>query len=289
MRPPVSVLVLTKNEEQDLPGCLESVAWCDDVHVLDSYSDDATVATAEQFGAHVAQRRFDNYAAQRNWALRNMPFKHPWLLSIDADERVTPELRDFIDAAVRDPGDYVAFRIRRRDFFMGTWLKHIQATPYYVRLYRHEQMRFERPVHEQATADGPTGQIDGFLDHFPFSKGLSNWLDRHNAYSSFEAQQIVANRRERRPFSLKEALLNRDIHERRYHQKGLFYRLPCRPLLKFFLFYVVKRGFLDGRAGMTYAVLLSIYEQMIVYKTREIEMSERAGKVGGAAPTSPRT
>lgn len=267
----ISVLVLTKNEQQDLPGCLESVAWCDDVHVYDSLSIDATVQIAEKFGAKVTQRPFDNWSAHQNWGLNNIQFKHPWVFYIDADERMTPDLKDSIHAAVINAEGNVAFRVQRRDFFMGTWLKHVQASPFYMRLFRPEKMRYERLVNPVSIADGPVGEVSGYLDHFPFSKGVGHWVERHNSYSAFEARQIIDNRVSKEPFSVLKAFTEKDFHVRRYHQKELFYRLPFRPLIKFTLLYIGKRGFLDGRAGLTYSILQSIYEYFIVLKTRELD------------------
>lgn len=269
MHAPISVLILTKNEQQDLPGCLESVAWSDDIHVYDSFSTDRTVDIAKAFGATVTQRSFDNWASHQNWGLANLPFKHPWVFYIDADERMTPELVDAVNAAVAAPKDNVAFRLQRRDFFLDTWLKHVQTSPFYMRLFRPGKMRYERLVNPISLADGPVGEVAGYLDHFPFSKGMGHWFERHNGYSRLEAEQILFNRRSRTPFSIAKALTARDFHERRFHQKELFYRLPLRPLVKFLLLYVVKRGFLDGRAGLRYAVLQAIYEYMIVLKVKE--------------------
>lgn len=283
----VSILILTKNEQQDLPGCLDSVSWSDDIHVYDSLSDDATTAIADSRGAHVTLRRFDNWAAHQNWGLTNIRFKHPWVFYIDADERMTPELVEAVTAAAADPGDRVAFRIRRRDFLMGRWLKHVQASPYYMRLFRPEKMRYERLVNPISLADGPVGDIDGYLDHFPFSKGMSHWINRHNSYSSFEAQQILANRAAGEKFSLIQALFASDFHRRRFHQKELFYRLPARPLIKFLLLYVLKRGFLDGRAGLTYAALQAIYEYFIVLKSREPESSNLLPPTASVPPVAP--
>ena len=265
----ISVLILTKNEQQDLPGCLASVAWSDDIHVYDSHSDDRTVEIAEAAGATVTKRHFDNWAAHQNWGLGNIAFKHPWVFYIDADERMSPELVEACKAAVRNAGDNVAFRVQRRDFFLDTWLKHVQTSPFYMRLFRPEKMRYERLVNPVSIPDGPVGQVEGYLDHFPFSKGMSHWFNRHNSYSTFEARQIADNRKGKAPFSLVKAFTEKDFHERRYHQKELFYRLPARPLIKFFILYVLKRGFLDGRAGFTYACLQSIYEYMIVLKSKE--------------------
>ena len=267
----ISVLVLTKNEQDNLPGCLESVAWCDDVIVFDSYSTDETAAIAERFGARVVKRAFDNWAAHQNWGIRNLPFKHPWVFYIDADERMTPELSANIERAVVGAGERVAFRVQRRDFFMGTWLRHVQLSAFYLRLFRPEKMRYERLVNPVSIADGPVGSVAGFLDHFPFSKGVGQWFERHNSYSTLEALQIMQNRGARPIRSLRLAFTAADFHERRFHQKELFYRLPCRPMTKFLYIYLGKRGFLDGRAGLTYATLQAIYEYMIVIKVRELK------------------
>ncbi len=271
---PISVLILTKNEQQDLPGCLESVAWSDDIHVFDSISTDETVSIAENFGAKVTQRPFDNWASHQNWGLKNINFKYPWVFYIDADERMTAESVKAIQEAVNSAKSQVAFCLQRRDFFMGTWLKHVQTSSYYMRLFRPEKMRYERLVNPISIADGPVEHLHGYLDHFPFSKGIGQWVDRHNSYSKFEAQQIVENRKSQSAFSCTKAFTAKDFHQRRFYQKELFYRLPFRPLIKFLILYIGKLGFLDGRAGFTYAVLQSIYEYFIVLKTRELKENQ---------------
>ena len=267
----ISVLILTKNEQQDLPGCLASVEWSDDVHVYDSMSTDDTLLIARKFGASVTQRSFDNWAAHQNWGLKSISFKYSWVFYIDADERATPELVREMQSAVSQATDQVAFRLRRRDFFMSTWLKHVQTSPYYIRLFRPEKMCYERLVNPISIANGRVGDVSGYLDHFPFGKGISHWIDRHNSYSGLEAQQILNNRRVKDSVSLIKAFTATDFHVRRYHQKELFYRIPFRPMVKFFVLYVAKRGFLDGKAGLTYAVLQSVYEYFIILKIREIE------------------
>ena len=274
----ISILILTKNEQQDLLGCLQSVSWSDDIHVYDSVSTDQTVAIATKFGATVTQRPFDNWAAHQNWGLLHIPFKHPWVFYIDADERMTPELVQAVQAAAVSSADNVAFRLQRRDFFMGTWLKHVQTSSFYMRLFRPENMRYERLVNPISIADGPVGDVSGYLDHFPFGKGMGHWIDRHNSYSRFEAQQIISNRAAGEGFSWVKAFTAKDFHQRRYHQKELFYRLPCRPLVKFLLLYVAKRGFLDGRAGLTYAILQAVYEYFIVLKVRELQAAAQTAE-----------
>ena len=265
----ISVLILTRNEQNNLPRCLDSVRWSDDIHVLDSYSADGTLEIARAAGASIRQRQFDNWSSHQNWALANIPFRYSWVFYIDADERVTPELAVSLRKAVENPGDKVAFRIERRDFWGDRWLKHVQMSSYYVRLFRPEKMRYERLVNPVSIPGGPVGELTGYLDHYPFSKGVTHWLARHNDYSSLESQQIVRVRAANRSFSLKQAFFSKDFNERRFHQKELFYRMPGRPLLKFIALYFGKRGFLDGREGFTYAALQSFYEFMIVLKTRE--------------------
>ena len=270
----ISILVLTKNEEQDLPGCLESVSWSDDIHVYDSLSNDNTVKIAEAAGAKITKRAFDNWSAHQNWGLQNIPFKHEWVFYIDADERMSSELKESILSTIKSPSEYIAYRVQRRDFFGKTWLKHVQASAFYIRLFRPEKIRYERLVNPVTIPDGPVGNVAGYLNHYPFSKGMTHWLDRHNSYSSFEAVQIIENRKNKKKFSILGAFFEKDFNDRRFHQKEIFYRMPARPLIKFLLLYFGKRGFLDGRAGFKYAVLQSFYEYMIVLKTREMSENQ---------------
>jgi glycosyltransferase involved in cell wall biosynthesis len=271
----ISILILTLNEEQNLPECLKTVAWSDDIHVLDSFSSDRTVEIAEKFGAKMWYRKFDSFSQQQNWALENIPFKHPWVFYFDADERVTRELADSMQAAVRAPGNNVAFRVQRRDFFLNTWLKHVQLTAYYDRLFRPEKMRYERLGHCVSKPDGPVGSVNGYLDHYPFSKGIAEWIGKHNFYSDQEAQQIVANRSTAdlgRGFAalFKDAIVSKSTHERRRILKEMYYRMPARPLIKFLYMYVGKLGFMDGRAGFSYSMLIAFYEYWIVLKAEEL-------------------
>jgi hypothetical protein len=196
------------------------------------------------------------------------------VLQLDADERASLELAGEIGLAIV-AGDSVAYRIRRRDFIGTKRLKHVQATRYYVRLFRPDRVRYERLINPILVAEGRVGDLRGHFDHFPFSKGIAHWVDRHNTYSTLEARQIMANRESGASFSLAMAITAADPGQRRYHQKGLFYRLPCRPIVRFVVLYLGKGGFLDGRAGFTYAVLQAIYEYFIVLKTREIASQER--------------
>ena len=275
----VSVLILTKNEESDLPDCLKSVAWSDDVHVFDSFSTDRTLAIARKAKATVTQRAFDGYARQRNAALNTLAFKYPWVLILDADERIPARLRDQIISHVHAAKSGTsAFRFRRRDYLYNTWLKHSQISPHYIRLIRVGKARYFREINEVVYVDGNILDIDGYFMHYPFSKGIRHWVDKHNVYSSMEALRWMEETEGRYPFSVRRALFAKDFHQRRYHQKGLFYKVPGRPLVKWCYILFYRGGIFDGRAGWTYAFLQAIYEYLIVLKYQEHKrMRQKSG------------
>jgi len=282
---PVSVLILTKNEQLDLPGCLDSVRWSDDVHVFDSGSTDDTVTLAQARGAQVVQRTYPHStapfggdeSAHRNWGLRHIPFKHEWVLMLDADERATPELIAAMRTMLASGSTCAAYRIHRRDYFLGTWIRHVTPSPFNIRLIKPAAVRYERIINPVTIVEGEVGAMDAHFDHFPFSKGMSHWFAKHNGYSTFEARHIVNGGRSGDDFQLGKALFARDPNERRRHQKALYYKLPLRPLVMFLGLYIGKRGFLDGRAGLVYATLRAIYEYMIVLKAEEMAQQLDSG------------
>jgi glycosyltransferase involved in cell wall biosynthesis len=264
----ISTIILTLNEEQDLPGCLASIPWCDDIHILDSGSTDRTIDIARAHSVMVHQRPFDTFCNQRNASLA-LPFRHPWVLVLDADERPTPALSAEMQQAVATaPGSVGAFRIRRRDFLWGRWLKHAQMTPFYTRLLRCGRARYTRAVNEVITVDGTIGQLNAPLDHLAFSKGLTHWVAKHNDYSTREAQLLLTGDATR-PASLRNALFAPTFSERRVAQKALYYKLPLRPIIKWVWLMFIRGAVLDGHAGLTYATLMSYYEYLIELKYQE--------------------
>jgi len=266
----VSVLVLTLNEESNIRACLESLAWSDDIVVLDSHSTDNTVELAAAAGARIVQRKFDNWSAHQNWAVANIQFRHPWVLYLDADERCTSELREEVIASATATAPHAAFRIRRKDYFMGRWLKHAQLYPsWFVRLFRPQQIRYERLVNPVAHVRGDIGNLAAHIDHYPFSHGIAHWIARHNRYSDMEAIEAIKARGQAN-FSA-SSLVSSDPNLRRHALKEIFYRLPARPVIKFLYYYTWRRGFLDGRAGFTYSTLQAFYEYMIECKRRELQ------------------
>jgi len=278
--PPISVLVLTLDEEVNLPRCLESLRWCDDVVVLDSGSRDRTVEIAREFGARVVERPFDNWASHQNWALQSIDFRHAWLYYSDADEVVTPELRDEM-AAIATAADnpHVAYRVRYKNYFLGRWIRHCGIYPTWVlRFYQPRKVRYERLVNPTAVVAGSEGLLREHFLHYSFNKGLQAWFDKHNKYSTAEAVETL---RELRGGHVDWAGLFdlRNPARRRVALKHLSFRLPFRPLLRFLYMYGLKLGFLDGAAGFHYCMLLSIYEYMIVLKAKEMRRRERGESV----------
>jgi glycosyltransferase involved in cell wall biosynthesis len=266
----VSILILTLNEERNLAECLGTVAWADDIVVLDSYSTDETKQIAEEHGARVVQRRFDNWAAHQNWAVEHIPFKHRWVFYLDADERMTPELRDEICTIAGDAhNDKVAYYCGRKNYFLGKWIRHAMPPGMIMRFFVPAHIRFERLVNPTPVIQGNHGFLTKHFLHYNFSKGITEWLDKHNKYSSYEALEGVK-------------LLAGEVHEqasvfcrdpalRRKALKNWAFRFPFRPLLKFCYLYFLRLGLLDGRAGFIYCRLQAMYEYMIVLKMLEHE------------------
>ncbi|MCC5785593.1 MAG: glycosyltransferase [Phycisphaerales bacterium] len=283
---PVSVVILTKDEEINIADCLSCLGFSDDIVVYDSFSTDRTVEIAEEFpDVRVVKRRFDNWSSHQNWGVRNIEFKHPWVLYVDADEWVEPDLAMEVMAAADPASPMSAYRMRRKDMFMGRWIRHATLYPtWLVRLFRPEKIRYERLVNPVAIVDGEIDELDGHLIHFPFSKGMDQWFERHNSYSGFEAEEmlkVVAG--SRRPL---RGLLSRDPNARRAVQKDIFFRLPFRPHIKWMYYMFWKRAWLDGMPGVTYARMQYLYEYMIVIKARE-RLASRKIEAGGAERERP--
>ena len=269
----VSVLILTLNEEINLPGCLESVKWCDDIVVYDSFSNDQTIEIARAAGARVIQRKFDNWSAHQNWAVQNIDFKHPWVFYLDADERGDDHLtKELLSLQIIDNMPS-AFRIRRKDFFMGRWLKRAQLYPtWLIRVFRPEKIRYERLVNPVAIVDGLIEQLDGHLIHYPFSHGIAHWYARHNNYSDMEASDLI---REVNISVDWKGLINSDVVRRRKAMKHLSYVMPGRPLIMLLYLLFVRGAFLDGMSGIYYSFMRATYELMIDLKVIELRRKER--------------
>lgn len=269
-----SVLILTLNEEINLAGCIASLKAGTDVVVLDSLSTDSTIEIATRCGAKFVQREFDNYAAQRNAGLALEIFDHPWILMLDADERMTDELHAEIVARLKGVDDKtVMFRMRRKDLFMGRWIRRSSGYPtWFGRLVKRGHVTVEREINEEFVAYGGTAYLEGHLEHHPFNKGVAYWIERHNRYSSMEASSLAKERSVPIRWS---GLFDVDPTVRRKWAKQVVYRMRGRPVLIFCYLYVVRGGILDGTAGFFFCLLRSMYEWMIDLKVIEARRASR--------------
>jgi glycosyltransferase involved in cell wall biosynthesis len=276
MRFPLSVVILARNEAINIERCVRAVQWCDDVVVVDDESTDATVDLATAAGARVVQHHFTSFADQRNWALLHADLKHEWVLHLDADEVVTEDLRKELELTLPEAGaDAAAFRMCRKAMFQGRWLKYSDGFPVWImRLVRKGRAQFEDCGHGEVAVPvvaGHMGTIREPFLHFSFSKGIEDWISRHNRYSSREA---LLEYQERAAFRW-VGLWSADKSIRRLCLRELSRRLPFRPLLRFLYQYVLKMGFLDGKPGLDFCRMMAVYEGWIVLKRRELEALAR--------------
>jgi uncharacterized SAM-binding protein YcdF (DUF218 family)/glycosyltransferase involved in cell wall biosynthesis len=263
----ISILILTRNEEANLPACLDAVKWSDDILVFDSFSTDRTVEIARGAGARIVQREFDNERDHRAASLR-LPFKYRWVYNPDADEITPPDLRDeLLRVVAGSDRPVVAYRVRSRTIFRGRWIRHSSLYPtWFVRLFQPDKISFERSIHLSYLVQGAEGRLLNHLEHHTFNKGIAAWIEKHNRYSTQEAIESLQSL-SRSGFPWRDLLRGPVL--RRRALKELSFRLPCRPLSRFIYMYFVRLGFLDGGAGWDYCLLLSMYEKMIMLKMDE--------------------
>jgi glycosyltransferase involved in cell wall biosynthesis len=272
----ISVIILTKNEERDLPRCLEALAWCDDVHLVDSGSSDATRDIARRFKAVVYDNPFVSFGVQRNWALDHCKIKYPWILFLDADEVANSEFVTAIKNAVASAPDGVAgFYCCWKLIYDGRWLKRCDSFPkWQFRLLRLGRARFTDYGHGQKEAElkGSIEYVKAPYDHHGLSKGIGHWLDRHNRYATLEAAARISSVINwRNIFSAHGSKRNQAL-------KPLVSRLPGWPLARFLITYLLRLGFLEGRPGFVYCANLAYYEFLIRIKMREEMAKKSSGK-----------
>ncbi len=285
---PVSILVPIRNEAANLERCLRSVAWADEVFVVDSKSTDGSIEIAERLGATVVQFEFSGtWPKKKNWALENLPFRHPWVFILDADEVLPPaseaEFRAIVTGTAADP-EATGYWINRRFMFMGRWLAHAYYPNWNLRLFRHALGRYEKltdadtksgdnEVHEHVIVQGKTGHLRGEMDHYAFPS-VETFVEKHNRYSNWEARVAL----DRYLQGSRGDLQSEHVGARR-RLKQLSARMPFRPLLRFLYVFVWQRAFLDGLEGYYFARLHGFYEFLAVAKT--FEMKKQAAAAGG--------
>lgn len=282
MAVPVSILIPIKNEAANLPRCLASVAWADEIFVVDSQSADGSQELAAAHGAKVVQFAFNGiWPKKKNWALENLPFKHEWVFILDADEVMPPESEEEFRRIVTQPDHPVAgYWINRRFRFMGKWLRHAYYPNWNLRLFKHRLGRYEKltdvdtksgdnEVHEHVVVQGETDHLACEMDHYAFPS-VDVFVEKHNRYSNWEARVALD-----RHLTGSEGSLQMGSVGLRRRLKQLSHRLPFRGLQRFLLVYVWQRGFLDGREGYYFARLHGFYEFLSVAKTYELKNAAR--------------
>jgi glycosyltransferase involved in cell wall biosynthesis len=230
----LSAVVITLNEERNITDCLNTVSWADERIIVDSGSSDSTVLLAQTLGARVFTRPFTNYSDQKNFALAQATCD--WVLSLDADERVTPELADEIKRAIADPGDAVGFYIPRLDRMLGRWMRHGLWWPQYkLRLIKSGSGQWQRDVHEVLVVNGPARHLQSPLLHYA-SDTISQFVHRADRYTTMEAEA--------------------------WHAAGIrpsLWKMLLYPPGLFLYSYIWRRGLLDGMEGLILAMLMSYY------------------------------
>jgi glycosyltransferase involved in cell wall biosynthesis len=272
----IDVLVITKNEEVNIPHCLRAVAgWTSRVYVVDSGSTDQTCQLATELGAQVVEHEWEGYAAQKNWALDNLAFESDWILIVDADEVITPALKDKLVAiAQRDQEEVTeaGFYINRLLYFLDRPIRHCGYHPSWnLRFFKRGRGRYEdRAVHEHLLIDGPVGYIKTPMEHRD-RRGLEAYIEKHNHYSTLEAKEIVSRQRGNQ---LDGTLGGNQLQRRRWFKQRVYAKLPAKWLFRFLYMYVLRLGVLDGLTGFRFCMFISSYELQIGLKMIELRRQE---------------
>jgi glycosyltransferase involved in cell wall biosynthesis len=278
---PVTVIIPTRNEARNLPRCLQALRPMAEIFIVDSQSTDATCAIAASFGAKVVQFRYrGGWPKKRQWAMDTLPIANDWILLLDADEGLTPELANEIREAITDTR-IDGYRIRLQLDFMGRALRHGDASFWKLALFRRGRARFEcrlkdqdqsmadMEVHEHVVADGDVRELRHPLEHRNV-ESLSHYIQKHNEYSNWEARVLAQGASE--PEEMRADFFGTQAQRRRWMKKKL-YRIPGSPLFLFLYRYVARLGFLDGVPGLIYCGSQAI--QMFHTKAKIYELRKK--------------
>jgi glycosyltransferase involved in cell wall biosynthesis len=272
----VSVVVLTYNEAINITGCLRALESFDDVLVVDSGSTDGTQEIIRHGfpDIRLLTNPFEDFGQQRNWALDHGGVRNSWILFVDADEFLEAPIVEEIRAFVRNPGDSVGAYIAGRNYFLGKWIKRCTYFPsYQLRLLKHGEVRYRKEGHGQReVSDGKLIYLKNTWRHEAFSHGISDWIQKHNRYSSAEIELTQRLRQE--SISIKKLVFGNAIEMRR-EAKKLFNRIPGRPVWRFLHSYFIRFGFLDGYQGWIFSLLRFSHELHIVAKEYESKYSKK--------------
>lgn len=268
----IAGVVLTLNEEKDLARALQSLSWCDELFVVDSGSTDLTYEVACQCGAqfvqHVQSPPF-LITKQRNWVLDNAGLTSDWVIFLDADEEVSHELATHVLSCINSTHAFDAYELTPRYWFLGKWLKRTQGYPnWHPRLVKRGRAHFDGGVWESFSTGSRVGRLTYPYEHYAFSKGLDDWLERHLRYATWDAKQIAQ-------YLITGSISNSSTTRRR-HLRLLMSRLWfLRPPFRFIQKYILQLGFLEGWQALLFSLMMSFYDLIAVVKVIELLRRKR--------------
>lgn len=291
----VTFVVLTRDEGHNIGACLGSVAgWTAEIFVVDSGSVDDTLSIAETFGARVFSHPFETHAKQWAWALRNLPVKTDWVLALDADQRVTPELRDEITEFISDPNNSTVngCYVRRQQVFRGKWIKHGGYYPkYLLKLFRRGATQSDEGdlVDHHFRVKGRVAKLkNDIIEDNQNEARISTWIAKHNRYAMLQAREEFEQGRGLPRVGAKPRLLGTP-DERILWLKRVWVRLPlyARPLLYFIYRYVFRLGVLDGKQGFIFHFLQAYWYRLLVdINLDELRRPSQRGQEREATPSA---
>jgi glycosyltransferase involved in cell wall biosynthesis len=276
----LAVVLLTYNEEVNLPQALASIAgWSDEAFILDSLSTDKTRDIALSYGCGTAEHRFEDYAKQRNHALEHLPITSEWVLFLDGDEWLPDVLKQEISAVIaRNPVEN-GFYLNRRFIWMGKWIRRGYYPSWILRLFRYGRARCEdRAINEQMIVDGQVSYLKNDFIHED-RKGVGDWIAKHNSYATGEARELLRRQPEAGYREAEARLFGGQAERKRWIRQRVWGRLPplMRPLLYFVHRYVFAGGFLDGKAGFIYHFLHALWYPLLTdVKYLEMKRAQRS-------------
>lgn len=272
---PVSVVILTYNEAENIERAISNtIGWANEVVVLDSFSTDDTVNISSQAGAKVVQRKFDNYSAQRNYAIKEITLKSDWILFLDADEYLSDELKTEITNELKNPGAD-GYYLKRRFYFMGKWIRWGGYYPIWLlRLFKKDKGVFQREVNEHVVLSGKSGKLDNFFAD-DNQKPLSFWWHKHIDYAHKEAALLLEKRNE----SIQVNFWGTQAERKLWIRYKIWNQMPVyiRPFVYYVYRYFFRLGFLDGRTGFIFHLYHGLIYLLII-DSIYIEMKKKLKK-----------
>ncbi len=250
----LSVIIITENEERNIERCLSSVRWADEIVVVDAFSEDRTLEICRRSNAKIVQNAWCGYAAQKQFALDHATC--PWVLSLDADEEVTDELRIAIQNILASQTPYVGYEINRQSFFLGQRIRHGGWFPdYQLRLFRREKTKIiQRPVHEGFSVEGRISRLESVVHHYTY-RSIQHYLYKMNEYTSLEVMNKLSRKK----------------------RQVRWYDFITHPLAVFVRMFILLHGYRDGFRGFLLTFYSSLYNLLIYAKCWEFQHAQKHG------------